>query len=100
MSNKGFEGFARRKQALIMQAAHERAEFAEACEKIRASFDLNRHFSRIGRTLRAHPMIAAGVSSFLVSGLAGKLLKGAGQIVSLSRMALPLWAWLKHRRSS
>lgn len=100
MSNKRLESFARRKQALILQAAHERTELAEACEKIRASFDLSQKFSRIGRTLRAHPMIAAGISSFLVSGLAGKLLKGAGQVVSLSRMALPLWAWWKHRRSS
>jgi hypothetical protein len=45
-------------------------------------------------------MITAGISSVLVSGLAGKLLRGAGQLVALSRMALPLWSWWKKRRKS
>ena len=98
MSNKRFQELARRKQALIAQAAHERAEIADAYDKLRSPLDFNQAFWGIGRTLKAHPMITAGVSSFLVSGLAGKVLRGAGQIVSLSRMALPLWAWWVKRR--
>jgi hypothetical protein len=100
VSNKKFEELVRRKQALIAQAAHERAELAEAYEKLRSPLDFNQAFWGIGRTLRAHPMITAGVSSFLVSGLAGKLLRGAGQIVSVSRMALPLWSWWVKRGKS
>jgi hypothetical protein len=98
--NKRLEELARRKQALIVTAANERSEIADACEKIRASFDISQKFSRIGRILKAHPVIATGISSFLVSGLAGKLFKGAGQAVSLLRVALPLWSWWTTRRRS
>ena len=98
MSNKRFEELARRKQALIVQAAHERAEFAEVYDKLRSPLDLNQAFMGLGRVLKSHPMITAGVSSVLVSGLAGKLLRGAGQVVALSRMALPLWSWWVKRK--
>jgi len=97
VSSKRMEDLARRKQALVAHAAYERAEIAAACEKIRSSFNFSDKFLWIGRTLKAHPMIVAGISSVLVSGLAGKWLRGAGQIVSLSRMALPLWSWIKNR---
>jgi hypothetical protein len=101
VNNKRFEDLARRKQALIVKAAHERAELADAYDKLRSPLDFNQAFLGIGRTLKAHPMITAGISSVLVSGLAGKLLRGAGQVVSLSRMAQPLWSWwVKRRRSS
>ena len=98
MSSKRFDKLSRRKQALIVQAAHERAELAEVYEKLRSPFDLNQTFMGLGRVLKSHPMITAGISSMLVSGLAGKLLRGAGQLVALSRMALPLWSWWVKRK--
>jgi hypothetical protein len=100
VTSKRFEDLARRKQALIVKAAHERAELAAVYEKLCSSLDFNQTILGIGRTLKAHPMITAGISSVLVSGLAGKLLRGAGQVVSLSRLALPLWSWWKERRKS
>ena len=100
MNSKSFADLAHRKQALVAKAAHERAAIAEAYDKLPSPFDLNQAISGIGHTLKAHPMITAGISSVLVSGFAGKLLQGAGQIVSLSRMALSLWAWWSERRRS
>jgi hypothetical protein len=100
VTNKRLEDLARRKQALIVKAAHERAEIAVAYKKLHSPFDFNQTLLGIGQTLKAHPVITAGISSVLVSGFAGKLLQGAGQIVSLSRMALPLWSWWKKRRKS
>jgi hypothetical protein len=98
VNSKRFEDLAHRKQALIAKAEHERAEIAVAYKKLHSPFDFNQTVLGIGRTLKAHPMITAGISSVLVSGFAGKLLQGAGQIVSLSRVALPLWSWWKKRR--
>ena len=95
---KRFEDLARRKQTLIAKAAHERAEIAVAYRKLHSPFDFNQTMLGIGQTLKAHPMMVAGISSILVSGFAGKLLQGAGQIVSLSRLALPLWTWWSKRR--
>lgn len=45
-------------------------------------------------------MITAGVSSMLVSGIAGKMLRGAGQVAKLGRVALPLWTWWRARRKT
>jgi hypothetical protein len=100
VNSKRFEDLAHRKQALIAKAAHERAEIAVAYRNLHSPFDFNQTILGIGQTLKAHPMITAGISSVLVSGLAGKLLRGAGQFVALSRMALPLWSWWKKRRKS
>jgi hypothetical protein len=100
VNSKHFGDLARRKQTLIAKAAHERAEIAAAFKQLPSPFDFNQAVSGIGHTLKAHPMITAGISSVLVSGFAGKLFKGAGQIVSLSRMALPLMAWWSQRRKS
>jgi len=100
VNSKRFEDLARRKQALIVKAAHERAEIAVAYKKLHSPFDFNQTILGIGQTLKAHPMITAGISSVLVSGFAGKLLQGAGQIVSLARMALPLWSWWRSRGKS
>ena len=98
MTTSRFEDLARRKQALMVRAAHERAELAAAYENLCSSLDFNQALLGIGRTLASHPLITAGVSSVLVSGLAGKLLRGAGQVAALSRVALPLWSWWKSRR--
>jgi len=96
--NKRFEDIARRKQELIEKAARERAELAAACDKLRSPFDFSGTLSGIGRALRARPMITAGVSSLLVSGLAGKIFRGARQVSKIARVALPIWAWWRARR--
>ena len=88
--NKRFEDIARRKQVLIEKAAAERAELAAAYHRIRSPFDLGHAIFGIGRALKAYPIIAAAISSILVSGYAGKLLKGAGEIFKLWRLALPI----------
>jgi hypothetical protein len=94
-----FGALAHRKQTLIVKAAQERAELAAACNKLQASLDLKQAFFGIGRSLRAHPVITAGASTVLASGLAGKLIKGAGQFFAVSRLAIPLWTWWKSRRN-
>ncbi|MGH7794049.1 MAG: hypothetical protein ACREQ2_03980 [Candidatus Binatia bacterium] len=97
---KRFEDIARRKQALIDKAARERAELAAAYSKLRSPFDFSGTISAIGRALKARPMITVGVSSLLVSGLAGKIFRGASQVLKVGRVALPLWAWWRKRRKS
>ena len=99
MSNR-LEEIARRKQVLVDKAARERAELAQAYDKIRAPFDVTSTLLGIGRTLKTHPIIAAGISSFLVSGYAGKTLRSASEALKLWRLALPLWRWWTKRRKS
>ena len=99
MTNR-LEEIARRKQALVDKAGRERAELAAAYDKIRAPFDVTSTLLGIGRTLKTHPIIAAGISSFLVSGYAGKLLKSSGELFKLWRLARPLWDWWRTRRKS
>jgi hypothetical protein len=100
VNSKRFEDLARRKQALIARAAHDRTEIGIAYENLCSSLNMNQVLLGIGQTLKAHPIITAGISSVLVSGIAGKLLRGAGQAVALSRLALPLWSWWKSRKTS
>lgn len=88
---------ARRKQSLIDRASRERAELSAAYEEIRSPFDVTATLFSIGRILKTHPIIAAGVSSFLVSGYAGKLLKSTGEFLKLWRLAPLLWIWWKSR---
>ena len=97
MSNR-LEEIARRKQALIDKARRERAELAAACDRIRSPFDITSTLLGIGRTLKTHPIIAAAVSSFLVSGYAGKLLKSSGELLHLWKLAHPLWDWWRKKR--
>jgi hypothetical protein len=99
VSNRS-EEIARRKQSLIEQASRERVELAAAFGEIRAPFDMTSTLLGVGRLLRTHPIIAAGISSFLVSGYAGKLLKTSGEIVKVWRLARPLWRWWRKRRSN
>jgi hypothetical protein len=87
-----------RKQALIEKAARERIEVAAAFKNLRSPFDLGGMVVGIGRTLKAHPMVAAGLSSLIVSGYARNLLKPAGEFFSLWRLLLPVWKWWKARR--
>lgn len=99
MSNR-LEEIAQRKQALMAKAARERAELAAAYNKIRSPFHIGGTLLGLGRALKSHPLITAGISSFLVSGYAGKLLKSAGEMLKLWRVAPFLWAWWKKRRNA
>ena len=96
--NRRLEELARRKQTLIVKAARERAEVAAALQRLHSALDVKQTFAGLGRTLRAHPVIAAGASGMLASGLAGKLLKSATQLVAISRVAVPVWSWWKRSR--
>jgi hypothetical protein len=91
---------ARRIAALTIKAAQDREDIAAAYTRMCAPLDFNRAFAGMGRSLRSHPMITAGLSTVLVSGLGGKLLKGAVQLAALGRVALPLWTWWKNRKDS
>ena len=88
----------RRKQVLIDKASRERSEVAKAFKDLRSPFDLSGTIFGLGRTLKSHPMIAAGISSLLVSGYGRNLLKSAGGLVGLWRFILPIWGWWKRRR--
>jgi hypothetical protein len=96
--SKRFEELARRKQGLIARCARERVELAAAWSRIRSPFDVGSMLFGLGRTLKAHPLIAAGISSLLVSGYGAKLMKQAGELLQLWRLARPLWSWWTKRR--
>lgn len=92
------EEIARRKQVLIEKAAQERAEIASAYNKFRAPFEIGTMLLGVARALKAHPLIAAGVSSFLVSGLGKKLFKLSGELLKLWRVLVPIRTWWRKRR--
>ena len=96
--SKRLTDIVRRKQGLVERAARERIEVVTAFKNLRSPFDLGGTILGIGRTLKAHPMIAAGLSSLLVSGYARNLLKSAGKFLTLGRLILPIWGWWKRRR--
>ena len=93
-----FEDIARRKQALISKAAQERAELARNYANLKSPFDISGTVLGIGRALKTHPIVAAGLSSFLVSGYAGKALRSTSQLLQLWKLAQPIWSWLRKRR--
>jgi hypothetical protein len=94
------EEIARRKQALVERCADQRAELSGIYQKISSPFDVSGTLVGIGRTLKAHPLIAAGISSFLVSGYARRMVKSAGEVLRLWRLILPVWAWWRSRRKA
>jgi hypothetical protein len=97
--SRRLEEIARRKQALIEKAGRERDELAAAYDRIHAPLELTSTLIGIGRTLKSHPIIAAGISSLLVSGYASKLLKSSGDLLRLWRVAWPLWSrWRATRK--
>ncbi|MSP37917.1 MAG: hypothetical protein EXR70_05450 [Deltaproteobacteria bacterium] len=98
MSNR-LADIAQRKQALTDRADRERTELAAALNKIRSPIDIGATVLGLGRTLKTHPIIAAGISSFLVSGYAGKLLKSTGEVLRLWKLSKPIWDWWRKRRS-
>ena len=98
MANR-FEEIARRKQALIDKAAQERADLARSFANLKSPFDMSATVLGVGRALKTHPFIAAGLSSFLVSGYASKLLKSSLEVLQLWKLAQPIWNWWRRRRN-
>jgi hypothetical protein len=94
------EEIARRKQALMQRCAHQRAELAAIYRRIRSPFDVSGTLVGVGRMLKSHPLIAAAISSFLVTGYAGRLMKSSGELLRLWRVLLPVWAWWRTRRKA
>ena len=92
------EELGRRKQALINEAAQERNELARNYANLKAPFDVRSRVFGIGRVLKSYPIVAAGVSSLLASGYAGKALRSSGQLLPVLKLALPIWSWLRKRR--
>ena len=97
MANR-LEEIARRKQALVDKAAHERTELARNYANLKSPFDMSSTVLGLGRALKTHPIVAAGLSSFLVSGYAGKALRSASQLLQLWKLTQPIWSWLRKRR--
>jgi hypothetical protein len=98
--SKRLEEIARRKQSLVEKAERERNELAAAYDRIHAPLEITSTLFGIGRTLKTHPIIAAGISSLVVSGYAGKLLKSSGALLRLWRVAWPLWSRWRARRKT
>lgn len=96
--SKRLEDIARRKQALVERCALQRDEIKAAYRRIRSPFDVSGTVVGVGRVLKTHPLIAAAISSFLVSGYAGRLVRSSGELLKLWRLALPVWAWWRSRR--
>ncbi|TMA96048.1 MAG: hypothetical protein E6J74_09915 [Deltaproteobacteria bacterium] len=96
--NNHLREIARRKQALIDRAARERVDLAKAYDSLPSPFDMSGTLLGIGRVLKTHPMIAAGLSSIFVSGYARRLLKPATELVKIWRIVLPIWLWWRKRR--
>jgi len=94
------EEIARRKKALIDKAAQERADVARSFADLKSPFDISSTVLGIGRTLKTHPIVAAGLSSFLVSGYAGKLLRSSIEVLQLWKLAQPIWNWWRKRRNN
>ena len=89
---------AREKEDLIRQCAEERMEVADAFNEVRSSLTLSGALHALGKVLRAHPMLTAGISSLLASGYAGTLTRSGSSILSVLRMARPIWSWWGARR--
>jgi len=95
-----FEEIARRKQVLINKARLERLELAAAATQIRSPLDMQGTLFRIVRTLGAHPLATAGVSSFVISGFGKNLFRSARLVFKLRQLVLPVWLWWVRRRHS
>jgi hypothetical protein len=98
--NSRLQEIARRKQDLIDKAARERYDLAKAYDGLRLPFGMNAPLLGIGRMLKSHPVITAGLSSVLVGGYASRLLRSMTEFFKLWRIVLPLWAWLSKRRKA
>jgi hypothetical protein len=95
--NNRLQEIARRKQILIDKATRERFELGKAYDSIRLPFGMSAPLLGIGRMLKSHPVITAGLSSVLVGGYASRLLRSVTQLFKLWRIVLPLRAWWTKR---
>src|ERR1051325_7275799 len=98
--SKRIEQLSRRKQDLIYECSEQRSEVSAAFGRVRSSIRPVVVLHTVGRVLRAHPMLTAGISRLLASGYAGALGRSGGALLKLLRVALPLWSWWSHRRST
>ena len=96
--SRRLDQLSRRKQDLIYECAEQRAEVGAAFGQIRSSMRPVVVLHGIGKILRAHPMLTAGISSLLASGYASTLGRSGGEILKLVRVARPLWSWFSRRR--
>lgn len=95
------DNIARRKQALIEKAALERLELTTACRRIRSPIDIDGKLFGIGRIISSHPLLAAGLSTFLIGGFGKKIFRITSALLKLWRVVLPILnLWPKRRRSS
>ncbi|HEX9454531.1 MAG TPA: hypothetical protein VGA27_09230 [Candidatus Binatia bacterium] len=91
---------AERKRVLIEKARRERAELATAYDKIRSPIEFSGTMLTLWRSVKSHPLVSAGISTFFVTGYAGKLLRSSGKVFKLWKVARPVWGWWKKRRRS
>jgi hypothetical protein len=95
------DNIARRKQALIEKAALERLELTTACRRIRSPIDIDGKLFGIGRIISSHPLLAAGLSTFLIGGFGKKIFRITSALLKLWRVVLPILnLWPQRRRSS
>jgi hypothetical protein len=100
VSNR-LDNIARRKQALIEKAALERLELTTACRRIRSPIDIDGKLFGIGRLISSHPLLTAGVSTFLIGGFGKKIFRIASAMLKLWRVVLPILnLWPKRWRRS
>jgi len=96
---KRLEELTLRKQSLIDRCARERADLAAAWGKIRSPLAVGVTLLGVGRSLRRHPVIAAGLSSLLVSGYGAKLFRQAREMFQLWRLVQPIRMWWRKFRA-
>ena len=98
--SKRLEEIARRKQGLIERRARSARDLATACQRAPLAFQFERDkFWALAGTLKTHPLIAAGISSFLVSGLCRKTSQDRRAVLSNSgAWRCRFWAWWRKRR--
>ena len=96
--SKRLEELARRKQALIERCAEERAVIAVAGSEIRSPLHLGAVLFGVTKLLKTYPLVAAALSSLLVSGYGGKVRRSAATITQLGRVIVPVWSWFSKRR--
>jgi hypothetical protein len=97
VSNR-LEELARRKQALIERCAQERAELAAVSSQIRSPLHLGAVILGVTKLLKTYPLVAAGISSLLVSGYGSKFTRSAATLTQLGRLVLPVLSWISKRR--
>jgi hypothetical protein len=98
--NSRLQEIARRKQDLIDKAARERYDLAKVYNSFHLPFGMSAPLLGIGRMLKTHPVVTAGLSSLLVGGYASRLLRSVTEFFKLWRIVLPLWAWWQKRGKS